>query len=159
MELREKVNREIKSVIVPELRNLNFKGSFPHFRRIFDNGKVDYLSFQFNRYGGSFVIELAVAYPYEGKKGNFYYWDEVTPEFIKKSNYGYTNKRFRIEPRKGEWFEFDEQNYQQIVELALQLIMKHIGYFDKQHKFSSESDNTSSNLSGMLSKFVLKVKK
>lgn len=56
MELREKVNREIKTVIIPELRNLNFKGSFPHFRRIFDNGKVDYLSFQFNRYGGSFVI-------------------------------------------------------------------------------------------------------
>lgn len=134
-ELREKVTGEIKSVIVPELRKLNFKGSFPHFKRIFDDGKVDYLSFQFNKYGGSFIIELAVAYPYEGKKGNFYYWDEVTPEVVKKSNYGYTKERLRIEPPKGEWFEFDENNYRQIVGLALRMVMKHIKYFDKKHKF------------------------
>lgn len=135
MDLREAVNREIKSVIVPELRKFNFKGSFPHFKRIFDDGKVDYLSFQFNRYGGSFVIELAVAYPYKGKEGNFCYWDEVTPELIKKSNYGYTNERLRIEPHKGKWYEFNDQNYQKIVALALQLILKHIDYFDKPHQF------------------------
>ena len=95
-ELREKVNKEIKTVIVPELRKLNFKGSFPHFKRIFDDGKVDYLSFQFNKYGGSFIIELAVAYPFEGKKGNFYYWDKVTPEVVKKSKKKICNYLFSL---------------------------------------------------------------
>lgn len=130
MVLRENVNKEIKSKIVPELRKLGFKGSFPHFKRIFETGKVDYLSFQFNRYGGSFIIELAVAYPYKGKEGNFYYWDEVTPEVIKKSNYGDTRDRLRIEPRSGKWFEFDELNYRNTVKHALSMIMENINYFD-----------------------------
>ena len=77
---RDDVIRSIKSEIIPELRLLGFKGSFPHFRREFNDGRYDYLSFQFNRYGRSFIVEFAVAYPYRGKKGNFYYWDEITPK-------------------------------------------------------------------------------
>lgn len=132
MELKKAVVQEIKAIIVPELRRLGFKGSFPHFRRIYDDGRVDYLSYQFNKYGGSFIVEIAVAYPYKGKNGNFYYWDEVTPEFVKKSDYGYTKERLRIEPRKGKWFEFDEHNYPQTVELALRMIIKNMDYFDKK---------------------------
>lgn len=135
MELQKTVCQEIKTIIVPELRRLDFMGSFPHFRRICNNERVDYLSFQFNKHGGSFIIEIATAYPYKGKSGNFYYWDEVTPKVVRKSNYGYTNERLRIEPRKGKWFEFDEYNYHKIVELALQMIMKNIKYFDKNHNF------------------------
>lgn len=132
MELKKAVVQEIKAIIVPELRRLGFKGSFPHFRRIYDDGRVDYLSYQFNKYGGSFIVEIAVAYPYKGKNGNFYYWDEVTPEFVKKSDYGYTKERLRIESRKGKWFEFDEHNYPQTVELALRMIIKNMDYFDKK---------------------------
>lgn len=72
MSLREAMIQEIKSLIIPELRILGFKGSYPHYRRIYTTGKVDYLSFQFNKYGGSFIVELAVAYPYMGKEGNFF---------------------------------------------------------------------------------------
>ena len=50
-ELRAKVNEQIKTMIVPELRKKGFKGSFPHFRRIYENGRVDFLSFQFNKWG------------------------------------------------------------------------------------------------------------
>lgn len=132
MELKKAVVQEIKAIIVPELRRLGFKGSFPHFRRIYDDGRVDYLSYQFNKYGGSFIVEIAVAYPYKGKNGNFYYWDEVTPEFVKKSDYSYTKERLRIEPSKGKWFEFDEHNYPQTVELALRMIIKNMDYFDKK---------------------------
>lgn len=131
-ELKNKVKSQIKDSIVPELRKQGFRGSFPHFRRIFENGRVDYLSFQFNKWGGSFIAEMAVAYPYEGKKGNFYYWDEVTPEFLKKSDYGYTKERLRIEPRKGGWFEYNDKNYEEVVECAKELIVKNGSYFDKQ---------------------------
>lgn len=131
-ELRKLVNEEIKKVIIPELRKYNFKGSFPHFRRIYDNGKVDYLSFQFNKYGGSFVVEIAVAYPYKGKDGNFSYWNEVTPEFIKKSNYAYTKERLRLTPADNEWFKYDENNYKETVNSALKKIVSNLGYFDNK---------------------------
>ena len=56
---RAKMEFAIKSVIVPKLRELGFKGSLPHFRRVADS-KADLLTFQFNLSGGSFVVELAV---------------------------------------------------------------------------------------------------
>lgn len=133
--LRKEVDHEIKTVIIPELQKLGFDGKYPHYKRINENGKVDYLSFQFNRYGGSFIIEIAVAYPYKGKKGNFYYNGEVTPEIVQSSNYGYTSNRLRIEPHKGEWFVYDKNNYRQVVESALKLIMKNMAYFDRKHLF------------------------
>lgn len=51
-----------------------------NFIGIFENGRVDYLSFKFNKYSGSFIVEIAVVYPYKGKKGNFYYWDDAAPD-------------------------------------------------------------------------------
>ena len=130
-ELRNKVNSEIKNTIVPDLRKEGFKGSFPHFRRMFEDDRVDYISFQFNKWGGSFIVEMAVAYPYLGKEGNFYYWDEITPEFIKKSNYGYTKERLRIKPHNGDWFEYNDNNYEEVVECARRLISENLSYFEK----------------------------
>jgi hypothetical protein len=47
----------LKRIVVPELRAKGFKGSFPHFHR--DSGAYRHLiSFQFNKYGGSFVVEV-----------------------------------------------------------------------------------------------------
>ena len=129
-ELRKLVNTEIKKIIIPELKKYNFKGSFPHFKRIYDNGKVDYLSFQFNVHGGSFIVELAVAYPYKGKEGNFYYWDEVTPEVVKKSKYTFTKERLRLTPDDDEWFRYNEKNYKETVNIAFKKIVGNLNYFD-----------------------------
>lgn len=129
-ELRKLVNTEIKKIIIPELKKYNFKGSFPHFKRIYDNGKVDYLSFQFNMHGGSFIVELAVAYPYKGKEGNFYYWDEVTPEVVKKSKYTLTKERLRLTPDDDEWFRYNEKNYKETVNIAFKKIVGNLNYFD-----------------------------
>lgn len=129
-ELRKLVNTEIKKIIIPELKKYNFKGSFPHFKRIYDNGKVDYLSFQFNVHGGSFIVELAVAYPYKGKEGNFYYWDEVTPEVVKKSKYTLTKERLRLTPDDDEWFRYNEKNYKETVTIAFKKIVGNLNYFD-----------------------------
>lgn len=56
---RVKMEAAIKSIVVPELRQLGFKGTLPHFRRV-DHGKADLITFQFNLSGGGFVAELAV---------------------------------------------------------------------------------------------------
>ncbi len=56
--VREKMNRALKAIAVVKLRQLGFKGSFPHFRRIYQE-HADLAVFQFNKYGGSFVVEIA----------------------------------------------------------------------------------------------------
>lgn len=55
---RDKMISSLNKFFVPELRKLNFKGSFPHFRRI-ENDITNLITFQFDRDGGGFVIELA----------------------------------------------------------------------------------------------------
>jgi len=57
---KDKMISVLNEVVVPVLRSKGFSGSFPHFRRIL-NDRVDLLMFQFNRYGGSFVVEVARA--------------------------------------------------------------------------------------------------
>ena len=57
--VRARMELAIKAIVVPKLRELGFKGTLPHFRRVTDS-KADLLTFQFNLSGGSFVAELAV---------------------------------------------------------------------------------------------------
>ena len=59
---RDKMIEALRRVSVPTLRDIGFKGSFPHFRR-FREGQIDLLMFQFNRWGGSFVVEVAFCGP------------------------------------------------------------------------------------------------
>jgi hypothetical protein len=51
---------ELKSAVVPKLRSHGFKGSYPHFRRFADE-RIDLLTFQHDKWGGGFVIEIACA--------------------------------------------------------------------------------------------------
>ena len=61
-ESRDKMIEALRRVVVPTLRDMRFTGSFPHFRRIRDI-QIDLLTFQFNRWGGSFVTEVAFCEP------------------------------------------------------------------------------------------------
>jgi len=59
----------LKAKFVPELRSAGFKGNFPHFYRPLEN-RVDFLTVQFNRDGGSFLVEIAKCGP-NGKEDGF----------------------------------------------------------------------------------------
>src|SRR5215471_550489 len=59
---REQMIAALREIVVPVLREMGFSGSFPHFRRFRDT-RIDLLTFQFNRYGGSFVVEVAFCLP------------------------------------------------------------------------------------------------
>jgi len=49
--------KNLNEIVVPALRKLNFIGSFPHFRRLTPD-RINLLTFQFDRNGGGFVIEI-----------------------------------------------------------------------------------------------------
>lgn len=56
------MDKDIKSNIVPLLRDNGFKGSYPHFKRIHEKA-IDVLGFQFSQWGPQFYINIASAPP------------------------------------------------------------------------------------------------
>lgn len=130
MDNRNKMISCIKEIIVPKLREWEFKGSYPHFRRANDEG-FDLLSFQFNRYGGSFLIELSVAYPMRAKYRNCYFvGNESLEKEIKKINTGNTFARYRVRNKKDEWFRYEMKNKEKVAEKALSKLSPAIKWFE-----------------------------
>lgn len=55
---KDNMIKNLNEIVIPVLRQLNFKGSFPHFRRQ-TTDRINLLTFQFDRHCGGFVIEIA----------------------------------------------------------------------------------------------------
>jgi Domain of unknown function (DUF4304) len=105
----------LKSQVIPALRAKGFSGTFPNLRRI-ALPRVDYLTFQFNSAGGSFVAELASS-DSEGKPDG--YGRELP---IQKLNTHYFRERFRLGSDKkngsgDHWFQFGPRMYDEAVQL------------------------------------------
>jgi len=99
---RDNMVSSLKKIVIPTLRAKGFKGSFPHFRRIKEN-KIDLLTFQFDRYGGGFVIELAFCPP----EGVTHYWGEKVPPNKVTAHDLYPDNRLRLKGNDDEWFRYD----------------------------------------------------
>ncbi|WP_161598923.1 DUF4304 domain-containing protein [Bacillus mesophilum] len=117
---RKMMDLALKNVVIPILREQGFKGSFPHFRRINENN-IDLITFQFNRWGGSFVVELASC-PKDGTTMN---WGEkILPN---KVNAQHMNDRFRLGAESleedGIWYDYEkaitEEDYSKVAECVL----------------------------------------
>jgi hypothetical protein len=55
---RDRMIETLKEHVVPVVRQRGFTGSFPHFRRPAANA-IHLLTFQFDKWGGGFVVEIA----------------------------------------------------------------------------------------------------
>ena len=104
---RDKMIVSLKEIVIPELRSRNFKGSFPHYRRT-ENGKTNLLTFQFDRKGGGFIIELANWNQPEFKT----HWGKIIG--LNKLTASDLNERQRIYPDSlsenegmNSWFRYD----------------------------------------------------
>lgn len=114
---RQAMSVSLKNIVVPVLRRLGFKGSFPHFYRESD-GHVDLVAFQFRLDGGSFVVELSYAEP---DRQNVYFDKEAQ---VSKLRVSQTSNRSRLgaeRPGSDKWFSFEpsglfrrQANYDQI---------------------------------------------
>jgi hypothetical protein len=106
-DFRKQMDSELKAVVIPALREPPFKGSFPHFRRLGEKG-VDLLTFQFDRQGGGFVVEIAHC----GLGGFTTSWGKhITASELTAWDLHPQNRQ-RIKPRDGggtdSWFRFDQ---------------------------------------------------
>ncbi len=100
----------LKEIVIPLLREKGFKGSYPHFRRIKEK-QIDLLTFQFNKHGGEFVVEVSNC-PAEGFTT---YWGEHIEPKKMKTNYTNPNDRIRLGPKKlwirDYWFKFEKKGW------------------------------------------------
>jgi len=98
----------LSEIVVPALRSLGFKGSFPHFRRQQDD-RINLLTFQFDRSGGGFFIEIANCQA----NGIITSWGlEIKPNKVTAHD---VNKRKRIQSNMNtesslneDWFRYDK---------------------------------------------------
>lgn len=120
---RQMMDNALKKIVVPYLREQGFKGSFPHFRRKNDNN-IDLITFQFNRWGGSFVVELTTC-PLEGI---ITHWGkEIPPNKVTAHD---VNNRFRLGAKSkdedGIWFNFEnarfESEYEELASIIIGLL-------------------------------------
>lgn len=117
---RENMIAVLKKTVIPELRQRGFKGSFPHFRRIKEK-KIDLMSFQFDRYGGGFTVEVGVCSP----EGYTHYWGEKVPP--NKVTVHDLNKRLRLKENDGQWFRYDvESESGDIYEIVANEVLQHL---------------------------------
>ena len=99
---RNEMDQAIKSLILPRLREMGFKGSLPHLHRP-RNGACDFLTIQFLSVGGAFTIEIARA----SKDGLLFHGRHIP---VTKLNSTYLQPRHRLgAPLSGgdHWYRFD----------------------------------------------------
>ena len=103
---RSEMIRTLKSVVVPFLRERGFTGSFPHLRRQ-RNNRIDLFTFQFDRHGGGFVIEVSQC----DAEGFTTPWGEKIPPNKVRAWDMPRQRRVRIKPLRGgdtgSWFRYD----------------------------------------------------
>lgn len=101
----------LKQIIVPSLRKDGFTGSFPHFRRSFDQ-RVDLITFQFDKWGGGFIIEISQC-PIEGVTTA---WGTHIGSNKVNAHDLHPNDRLRLQPKEGgstdDWFRYDAGDYE-----------------------------------------------
>lgn len=89
--------------VVPVLRERGFKGSIPHFRRQAERG-IHLLAFQFDRWGGGFVVEIA-ACPLGGITTP---WGEhIPPTKVRAGDVSPPTRRLRLgasDSQSDHWF-------------------------------------------------------
>lgn len=108
-QMRRSMDAALKKLVVPNLRNRGFSGAHPHFRRILSD-RVDLLSFQFHKAGGSFVAEIGSCPP----TGVLLSGTMLIPPEKVDVSYTHAGKRLRLgsQGRFGDhWFVFGNPNY------------------------------------------------
>lgn len=119
--LREEMDAELKDIVVPALRQSGFKGSLPHFRRPGPTA-IDLLTFQFDRHGGGFVMEIARC----STEGFTTHWGKHIPASKVSAWDLHPDQRYRIQPRPGcgidAWFRFDTDQAKHVAQQVLEAL-------------------------------------
>lgn len=130
----ERMVRALKETVVPRLRSRGFKGTFPHFRR----GRleqVDLLSFQFDKWGGGFVIEIARCAP----EGIIHPSGKRIPAADVTAWNVHPMERVRLQPSLGsstsDWFRYDRPAAAKGIDVYAEVAEQVLPYLESAEKW------------------------
>jgi hypothetical protein len=130
--IRTAMNAALKETVLPVLRSRGFRGTFPHFRR-FTDSSVDLMTFQFDKWGGGFVVEIARA----SIDGFTTSWGEHISAKKLTAHDLHPDSRKRIRPREGggveSWFRFDDGNVSRTAQDFLERLPLAESWWREQH--------------------------
>ena len=98
---REVMLSALKEHTFPLLEEQGFTGKYPNFRRKLDNC-IELISFQSNKWGGSFTIEVSAVFPGSADP-NYTLYEGVTEETFGVEA---TNRRYRLPGIFNSWFYY-----------------------------------------------------
>jgi hypothetical protein len=112
----------LQGEVLPRLRSAGFRGSFPHFRRLLVS-KIEVISFQFDKYGGGFVVEKGWA-----PSGDFQTpWGETVPVTKLRTSYLPFDQVSRLKPATvtsdDYWFRFDEHSPDDVARTLIDVLI------------------------------------
>lgn len=93
----------LKEHTFPLLKKQGFTGKHPNFRRKLDNC-IELISFQTNKHGGSFTIEVSTVFPGSANP-NYTLYEGVTEDTFGVEA---TNKRYRLPGMYNGWFYYQD---------------------------------------------------
>ncbi len=91
----------LKEHTFPLLKEQGFTGKYPNFSRKLDNC-IELISFQANKWGGSFTIEVSAIFP-NSPDTNYTLYDGVTEDTF---GLDATNRRYRLPGMFNGWFYY-----------------------------------------------------
>lgn len=116
----------LKEHTFPVLMEQGFTGKYPDFRRKLDHC-IELISFQTNKWGGSFTIEVSAVFP-ESEQKNYTLYDGVTEDTFGVEA---THHRYRLPGMFHGWFYYRDVYCKRTL-----LFGKH--YYDVPEKESAE---------------------
>ncbi len=98
----------LKKLVIEPLNNKGFTGKYPHFHKA-NEESIQLISFQTNKWGGSFTVEVSSLFPkrkdknFSSKEMNDAEWDYQSEKSL---NVWCTNQRYRLEGMYDGWFYY-----------------------------------------------------
>lgn len=113
------MRRALLGQVVPVLRKRGFLGEYPHFRRLGEE-QVDLLTFQADKWGGGFLVEIAKC-----PRMNIHDWSghrvavqRVTAHHMRE------RQRLPGSPRGAHWYRYDRGKSLARFERIAQLLLR-----------------------------------
>ncbi len=121
-EARDRMIAALRQMVVPILRDMGFRGSYPHFRRQRDS-QLDLLTFQFSSWGGKFVVEISYC-PAAGC--TLHSGESVSPDRA-RVHHQHFDRRLRLGVRpppnsRDHWFLFEPESPSVYIDSALEVL-------------------------------------
>ena len=95
------MKKHLERNVIKSLLTQGFIGKYPHFRKKKEEC-IELITFQTNKYGGSFTVEVSAIFP-EKKNKNFVLGEGMSIDDV---NVWYTNYRYRLKGMYDGWFYY-----------------------------------------------------